>query len=80
MFAGVPCYNLKALHSATADNMPVSRTQFGAWKEMQETWKHQKIDPNYANDKQVPSEGVPTHRRFSVAASIGELGPADLRL
>ena len=80
MFACEPCDNLKALHSATVDNMPVARTLFSTWKEMQEIWKHQKIDPNFAYDSPVPSEGVPTHRRDSVAASIGELGPVDLRL
>ena len=36
MFAGVPCYNLKKLHKAVADDMPKVRTFFGAWKEMLE--------------------------------------------
>mgnify|MGYP006207518493 FL=1 len=79
MFAGVPCYNLKALHAATANDMPAPRTLFGAWKEMRETWSRQKTDPDYAYDTPVPSEGVPARGRDSVAASIGELGPADLR-
>ena len=79
MFAGVPCYNLKALHSATADDMPAPRTLFGAWREMRKTWKRQKIDPNYAYDTPVPSEGMSTHQRNTVAASIGGLDPADLR-
>ena len=47
---------------------------------MRETWKHQKIDPNYKYDMPVPSEGMPTHQRNTVAASIGELGPEDPRL
>ena len=47
---------------------------------MRETWKHQKIDPNYAYNTPVPSEGMPTHQRNTVAASIRELGPEDLRL
>ena len=46
---------------------------------MRETWKRQKIDPNYAYDTPVPSEGMPTHQRNTVAASIGELGPVELR-
>ena len=46
---------------------------------MLETWKQQKIDPSYAYDTPVPSEGVPTHQRNIVAASIGELGPVELR-
>ncbi|MGB1105642.1 MAG: fatty acid desaturase [Candidatus Puniceispirillaceae bacterium] len=79
MFAGVPCYNLKALHQATADDMPAPRTLFGAWKEMRDTWKHQKTDPDYAYDTPVPSEGMPARNRDAMAASIGELGPADLR-
>ena len=79
MFAGVPCYNLKALHAATANDMPAPRTLFGAWKEMRETWSRQKLDPDYAYDTPVPSEGMPARSRDSMAASIGELGPADLR-
>ena len=46
---------------------------------MLETWKQQKIDPNYAYDTPVPSEGMPAHQRNTVAASIGELGTVELR-
>ncbi|MGB2410590.1 MAG: fatty acid desaturase, partial [Candidatus Puniceispirillaceae bacterium] len=73
MFAGVPCYHLKALHKATADDMPAPRTLLGAWTEMRETWKRQKVDPDYAYDTPVPSEGSPARSRDAMAASIGEL-------
>ena len=79
MFAGVPCYTLKELHPATADDMPAPRTLFGAWKEMRETWKRQKNDPDYAYDTPVPTEGMPSGGRDRMAACIGELGPAELR-
>jgi fatty acid desaturase len=79
MFAGVPCYNLKELHRATADDMPAPRTLFGAWKEMRETWKRQKNDPDYAYDTPVPTEGMPAGGRDRMADCIGELGPAELR-
>ena len=59
--------------------MPAPRTLFGAWKEMRETWSRQKADPDYAYDTPVPREGVRARGRDSIAASIGDLGPADLR-
>ena len=46
---------------------------------MRETWSRQKTDPDFAYDTPVPSEGVPARGRDPMAASIGELGPADLR-
>jgi len=79
MFAGVPCYNLKTLHEATANDMPEPRTLFGAWKEMRDTWKHQKIDPSYAYDTPLPTESTPGSRSNAMMSSIGELGPKELR-
>jgi len=80
MFAGVPCYNLKALHSATADDMPKTRTLLGAWREMRETWKRQQTDPDYAYDTPVPSPGDgPAVDGDTLATSIGALGPKELR-
>lgn len=55
MFAGVPCYNLKKLHKAVADDMPKVRTFFGAWKEMLEIKRRQQLDPNYEFDTPVPN-------------------------
>jgi len=74
MFAAVPCYNLKKLHAAVADDMPKTRTVLGAWKEMRETWHRQKTDPDYAFDTPVP----PPREQQSVendpnAESVGDL-------
>ena len=79
MYAGVPCYNLKALHQATADDMPKPRTLLGAWREMRETWKRQLTDPDYAFDTPLPSRSrVGEARPDSLARSIGDLGPKEL--
>ena len=79
MYAGVPCYNLKALHKATADDMPEPRTLLGAWREMRETWKRQLTDPDYAFDTPVPSRGgVGEANPDSLASSIGDIGPKEL--
>ena len=79
MYAGVPCYNLKALHQATADDMPKPRTLLGAWREMRETWKRQLTDPDYAFDTPLPRRsGVGEARPDSLARSIGDLGPKEL--
>ena len=80
MFAGVPCYNLKALHEATADDMPQPRTLHGAWKEMRETWARQQTDPDYAYDTPVPSPQTAKGKAGArLATSIGEFGPAEIR-
>ena len=50
MYVGVPCYNLKKLNEELAWDMPEPRTLVGAWKEMRETWRKQKVDPDYAFD------------------------------
>ena len=55
MYAAVPCYNLKALHNELADDMPALRTLSGAWKEMRDTWRRQKVDPTYAYDTPIPN-------------------------
>jgi len=74
MFAAVPCYNLKKLHAAVADDMPQTRTVIGAWKEMRSTWHRQKTDPDYAYDTPVP----PPREQQSLekdanAESVGDL-------
>lgn len=78
MFAGVPCYNLKKLHHEVADDMPKPRTLVGAWKEMRETWRRQRIDPDYVFDTPVPSSGtLPAGNSTGgpLASSIGGLAP-----
>ena len=82
MFAGVPCYNLEKLHKEVAHDMPAPRTLIGAWKEMRETWRRQKSDPDYQYDTPLP----PTAKHARTEApderlegSIGELAPAGLQ-
>ena len=82
MFAGVPCYNLEKIHKEVAHDMPAPRTLIGAWKEMRETWRRQKIDPDYQYDTPLPPtamharEDAPDDR---LEGSIGELAPAGLK-
>ena len=86
MFAGVPCYNLKKLARVIADDMPVRRTLFGAWREMLQAEKRRKEDPDYQFDTPLPptahpavvSAGrvrLPADDRLKLEASIGELAP-----
>ena len=80
MFAGVPCYNLKSMHAAVADDMPQPRTLAAAWREMRETWRNQQTDPTYEYDTPTPPPpGVAaTEQDAEAAASIGDLAPPAL--
>ena len=80
MYGAVPCYNLKRLHRAVAQDMPAPRTLIGAWREMRETWRRQQTEPGYEFDTPVPA---PVARDAgagvdSLAASMGELAPRTL--
>ncbi len=76
MYAGVPCYNLKALHEAVADDMPAPRTLLGAWREMRDVMRRQESEPDYAFDTPVPpSAEATTTTNDPLAASIGDLAP-----
>ncbi|MCE7981564.1 MAG: fatty acid desaturase [Caldilinea sp. CFX5] len=82
MFAGVPCYNLKPLYYAVADQMPKPRTLAAAWREMRDTWHRQQSDPAYFFDTPVPpiatvSKGRPVDS--ALESSIGDLAPKGLR-
>ena len=84
MFAGVPCYNLKALHRAVADDMPAVRSFLGAWREMREIWRRQKTEPGYQFDTPVPDPaGRPARRdepeEERLRSSVGDLAPQELR-
>ena len=81
MYAGVPCYNLKALSRELAADMPPPKTLFGAWKEMLETWRRQQIDPDYQYDVPLPptSGRFDTDRDTALATSIGDLAPRGLK-
>ena len=81
MYAGVPCYNLKKLHLEIADDMPKPRTLLEAWREMRQTWKRQKIAPDYQFDTPLPPtagaerKGMPDE----LERSIGDLAPEGLK-
>lgn len=89
MYVGVPCYNLKNLYEELAWDMPEPRTLIGAWKEMRETWRKQKVDSDYAFDTPLPPTATPeytgeeaapasTGEEHEDAMSIADLAPAGL--
>ena len=82
MFAGVPCYNLKALYYEIADQMPKPRTLIEAWREMRATWRQQQSAPAYVFDTPVPpiaSGGHTGAGNEALESSIGDLAPKGLR-
>ena len=50
MYAGVPRYNLRALHEEVKEDMPEPRTLRGAWREMLDVWERQKVERTYQFD------------------------------
>ena len=80
MYAGIPCYNLKKLHSLVAYDMPKVRTLKEAWKEMLDTKRQQDIDPSYEFDTQLPKKGSKLNKNdISLMSSIGDLAPESLK-
>ena len=81
MYAGVPCYNLKALAREIADDMPPPRTLVGAWREMRDIWRRQQSETGYEYDTPVPTrrQGARPDGADAVAGSIGDLAPEGLR-
>ena len=77
MFAAVPCYNLKKLYEAVADDMPKPRTLISSWQEMLEVVKQQEADPAYEFDTPVPPQRTRREKEQQLAleASIGDLAP-----
>ena len=77
MFAAVPCYNLKKLYEAVAEDMPKPRTLISSWKEMLEVVKQQKTDPAYEFDTPVPPQRTRKEKKqqLELEASIGDLAP-----
>ena len=78
MYAGIPCYNLPNLAQEIKKDMPKPKTLIGAWKEMLETWRIQKNDPNYAFDTPVPQKFKNSAKLPLEAQSIGDLAPKGL--
>ncbi len=80
MYAGVPCYNLRALHEEVKDDMPEPRTLRAAWREMLDTWDLQQTDPGYQFDTPLPATARTERRRRAdrEERSIGDLAPKGL--
>ena len=82
MYAAVPCYRLKELQRELAPNMPRPKSLFEAWKEMLETWRHQKLDPGYQFDIPVPpmiSARKASEKDDALVVSVGDLAPKTLQ-
>ena len=58
MYAAVPCYNLKKLHRTISTDMPKPRTIIEAWREMRQTWRHQRKDSTYQFDTPLPQSST----------------------
>lgn len=80
MYAGVPCFNLKALAKELEPDMPDPRTLLGAWKEMREIHARQAVDPDYEFLTPVPvaANAGSTPIDDEIANSIGDLAPKGL--
>jgi len=77
MFAAVPCYNLKKLYKAVAEDMPKPRTLISSWKEMLEVVEQQETDPAYEFNTPVPPQRTRKEKKqqLELEASIGDLAP-----
>ncbi len=76
MFGAVPCYNLRRLHKELAWDMPAPRSLWGAWREMRETWRRQRVEPAYQFRTPLPeaSPGQDAPKVDPLGSSHGDLG------
>ncbi len=77
MYAGIPCYNLKALAKEIEGDMPAPKSLLAAWQEMRMIWKKQQADPNYEFDRPVPAADTASSQsgQSELVTSIGDLAP-----
>ncbi len=79
MYAGVPCYNLKALAKELESDLPARKSLPAAWREMRNIWKQQQINPDYELDVPVPApatqESDDNQADDAIVNSIGDLAP-----
>ena len=78
MFAAVPCYNLGKLHRALASDMPRRRSLVAAWREMRETERRQRTDPDYQFDTPLPASSGDHSEQDPLGADIGDIRPRRL--
>ena len=80
MYAGVPCYHLRALHLEVKDDMPRPRTLIEAWQEMRQIRAQQQIDPGYQFDTPLPKTARTQRRgpKNEFEDAIGDLAPGEL--
>ena len=80
MYAGVPCYNLKALAKEIKHDMPQPLSLLGAWIEMRQIFQRQKIEHHYQFDVLVPDAAPTINSEVDdrLAMSIGDIAPKEL--
>ena len=81
MYASVPCYNLKKLHSLIKQDLPKRKSLIKAWIEMRNTWKLQMSNPSYEYDTILPTtySNNSNYKEFDIHNSFGKLSPKPLK-
>ncbi|MDE0426542.1 hypothetical protein F4Y59_00125 [Candidatus Poribacteria bacterium] len=71
---------LKKLYHLFVEDMLELCTLFGAWREIRETWRLQKTEPDYFFDTPLPPTAghIPAEASDILESSIGELAPKGL--
>jgi fatty acid desaturase len=79
MFAAIPCYNLRRLHTTVASDLPQTRSLVGAWREMRQIMKKQRKDPGYQYETPLPARKEKKAEKDSLESSLGDLAPKTLQ-